>query len=188
MYSNRLPILISFTARHEQDFNFNLQCNIKHKPDPLIANVKAKGYAVNTALSYTSHDIGTEVSLSVTKDDKRVIDFGSISVNERALGEISIYNNGHYNMEYRWSLSERCKTVLNRELTELIHISPIEGTVPPQERARCQLTFAPPVKMILKKCDIQLQVSTTCVATLLLNKAQACMHIRMHRNEVAGYT
>ena len=53
------------------------------------------------------------------------------------------------------------------EHTELVCVSPNEGTVLPQDRARCELTFSPPVKMVLKGCDIQLQVSVLYRVTLL---------------------
>ena len=149
---------MSFTARHEQDYNFNLKCNIKHKPDPLILNVKATGYAINTALSYTSPN-GTEVSLPVAKPESRIINFGSVPVNERALGQISIFNHGQYNMEYKWVLSSKCKLKTKGEVKDLVFVSPLEGTVVPQDRVRCEVTFSPPTKMVLKGCELQLQVS-----------------------------
>ena len=152
---SRIPVTVSFTARHEQDYNFSLNCKIKHKPDPLVLNVKAKGYAINTALSYTSPG-GTEISLPVGKSETRVINFGSVPVNERALGQISVFNNGEYNMEYKWVLSSKCKTKAGGDL---VCLSPIEGTVVPQDRAKFEVTFSPPSKMVLKGCEIQLQVS-----------------------------
>ena len=97
----RLLIDISFTATQDQDFNFNLQCRVKRKPTPLVLNIKAQGYAVNAALSYTSPD-GEEKSLPVAKNEKRMINFGHVPVNERALGRISLYNDGQYAFEYSW--------------------------------------------------------------------------------------
>ena len=155
----RLPIEISFTATQDQDFNFNLQCRVKRKPTPLVLNVKAQGYAVNAALSYTSPD-GEEKSLPITKNEKRMINFGHVPVNERALGRISLYNNGQYAFEYRWMLSERCLMPggFGKGQT-LVSIDPEQGTVEPHDRSCCELAFAPASKMTLKGCEIMLDVS-----------------------------
>lgn len=50
----RLPIELSYTATLPQEFSFNLECRVKHKPTPLRLNLKAKGYQVKMRLSFTS--------------------------------------------------------------------------------------------------------------------------------------
>ena len=155
-----MPVEVCFTANQEQDFNFNLQCRVKRKPTPLMLNVKAQGYSVNASLSYTSPD-GEEKSLPVAKSEKRVINFGHVSVNERALWRISLYNNGQYAFEYRWVLSERCHMQggFDREQS-LVCIDPEQGMVEPHDHICCELAFAPPSKMTLKGCEITLEVSS----------------------------
>jgi hydrocephalus-inducing protein len=161
-----LPIDISFTATQDQDFNFNLQCRVKRKPTPLVLNVKAQGYAINAALSYTSPN-GEEMSLPITKNEKRMINFGHVPVNERALGRISLYNNGQYALEYRWVLSERCLLPggggggggFGSSGQTLVSIAPEEGTVEAHDKSCCELVFAPPSRVTLKGCEIMLDVN-----------------------------
>ena len=155
---------MSFTATQEQDFNFNLQCKVKRKPTPLVLNVKAQGYSVNATLSYTSPE-GVEMSLPVAKSERRVINFGRVPVNERALGRLSLYNNGQYPFEYRWALSAKCRLPgggFDRDQT-LVRIDPEQGMVEPHDRSCCELAFAPPSKMSLKGCEIVLEVRAMSV-------------------------
>ena len=167
--TSRLPVEISFTASQEQDFNFNLQCKVKRKPTPLILNVKAQGYAVNATLSYTSPD-GVEMSLPMARAEKRIINFGQVPVNERALGRISLYNNGQYPFEYGWVLSERCRTRggLGGDRT-LVSINPEKGMIDPHDRSCCELAFAPPSKLNLKGCEIVLEASSIYLHTTHIN-------------------
>ena len=127
-----------------------------------MLNVKAQGYAINAALSYTSPD-GEERSLPIAKNEKRMINFGHVPVNERALGRISLYNNGQYAFEYRWVLSERCLMPGGGGFGEgqmsLVSIDPEQGTVEAHNRICCELAFAPPSKITLKGCKIMLDVS-----------------------------
>ena len=156
----RLPVEICFTATQALDFNFNLQCRVKRKPTPLVLNVKAQGYSVNAALSYTSPD-GEERSLPIAKNEKRTINFGHVPVNERALGRISLYNNGQYPFEYRWVLSEKCLLAGGYGKSQtLVSVDPGKGMVEPHDRSCCELAFAPPSKMKLKACEILLDVSS----------------------------
>ena len=174
----RLPIEISFTATQGQDFNFNLQCRVKRKPTPLMLNVKAQGYAINAALSYTSPD-GEERSLPIGKNEKRMIIFGHVPVNERALGRISLYNNGQYAFEYRWVLSERCLMPGGGGFDKgrtLVSVDPEHGTVEPHDKNCCELAFAPPSKMTLKGCEIMLDVSIMYICTPCTCMKHACMH------------
>ena len=126
-----------------------------------MLNVKAQGYFVNAALSYTSPD-GEEKSLPIAKSEKRMINFGHVPVNERALGRISLYNNGQYVFEYCWVLSEKCLTPggFGKDQT-LVSIDPGQGMVEPHDRSCCELAFAPPSKMNLRGCEIMLDVSST---------------------------
>ncbi len=60
-------------------------------------------------------------------------------------------------MDYKWILSSKCKTKAGYDL---VCLSPMEGTVVPQDKAKFEVTFSPPLKMVLKGCEIQLQVSS----------------------------
>ena len=132
-----------------------------------MLNVKAQGYSVNATLSYTSPE-GTEMSLPMSKSEKRTINFGRVPVNERALGRISLYNNGQYPFEYRWRLSEKCRSPGGfGEGQSLVSVSPDQGMVGPHDRGCCEVAFAPPSKMSLKGCEIVLEVSGATVHILV---------------------
>ena len=125
-----------------------------------MLNVKAKGYAVSASLSYTRPD-GVELSLPMAKSEKRLINFGHVPVNERALGRICLTNNGQYAFEYRWVLSEKCRMAGGfNKAQSLVSIEPEQGVVEAHDRCCCELAFAPPSKMNLKGCEIVLEVSS----------------------------
>ena len=153
----RLPIEISFTVQQEDEFNFNLRCNVKRKPTPLVLNVKAEGYAINATLSYISPD-GMETNLPVARSEKRIINFGQVPVNEKALGQVSLSNTGQYSFEYQWVLFERCQKRQETDTQPIVSIVPERGMVEPNERVRCELAFAPPSKLTLKGCELRLEV------------------------------
>ena len=75
-------------------------------------------------------------------------------VNERPLGQVSILNHGQYRFEYCWVLSERKG---GREQWQL-DITPKEGAVEPYDRARCELSFSPTTKTVLRGCELILKV------------------------------
>ena len=103
------------------------------------------------------------MSLPMAKSERRVINFGQVPVNERALGRISLCNNGQYAFEYGWIFSERCRMQGGFDKDQaLVSVNPEKGMVEPHERCCCELAFAPPAKMNLKGCEIFLEVSFVC--------------------------
>ena len=83
--------------------------------------------------------------------------FDQVPVDERALGQVVVINHGDYNFQYRWCLSERCMAAGARGC-QLVSIGTAEGTVPAHDRSSCDLTFAPPKRMMLKDCTLTLEV------------------------------
>jgi len=153
--NGKLPVVISFMAAQEGEYNFNLQCSVRRKPSPLLLNVKAEGYAISTSLSYTNPE-GQEESLPVGQGEKRTIDFGQVPVNERALGQVSILNHGQYSFEYHWVISKRWRTG-HQEQWQLA-VTPEQGMVEPYDRVGCELSFSPSTEMVLKGCEIMLEI------------------------------
>ena len=74
----KLPVEIAFKAVQEKEYNFNLKCSVKKKPTPLVLNVKADGYGINTALSYSTPE-GEDQHLPIAKTEKRIINFGQVT-------------------------------------------------------------------------------------------------------------
>ena len=73
----RLPIEVSFTASLPQDFSFNLECRVKHKPTPLRLNVKAQGHKVKMGLSFTNTS-GDTVDIPLHSPANCEINFGKV--------------------------------------------------------------------------------------------------------------
>ena len=77
MVWNRLPIHVSFVATQEIEYNFNLQCQVKKKPSPIILNVKAEGFLITYALHYEDRK-GSMVELFTGKGSTRTIELGKV--------------------------------------------------------------------------------------------------------------
>ena len=121
-----------------------------------------------------------------------------VPVNERALGQLSILNHGQYSFEYQWRMSERCQHP-GGQGCQLVAILPEEGVVEPNDRVRCELAFAPPSKMVLKSCELILEVCRgiadwcvcVCVVCILLqvvNKnGQFALSCNLHLHTFTSY-
>ena len=66
-------------ATREREYNFNLQCQVKKKPSPIILNVKAEGFLITYTLHYEDCK-GSMVELFTGKGLNRCIDFGKVSM------------------------------------------------------------------------------------------------------------
>ena len=136
-------------------------CHVKRKLKPLVLNVKAQGYAINTAITCKGPD-GKEFELQLDKAVKRAIDFKQVHVNEKSLWELCVYNHGLYSFEYKWRLSEKCLQ-LGSDGGQVIMVQPEEGVVPAHDKVKCSLVFSPAGKMSLKGSSLTLSVSR-CVS------------------------
>lgn len=78
MLLSRLPVRVSFVATREREYNFNLQCQVKKKPSPVILNVKAEGFLITYTLHYEDCK-GSMVEIPTTKKGpKKCIDLGEV--------------------------------------------------------------------------------------------------------------
>ena len=96
-------------------------------------------------------------------------------VNERALGQVSILNHGQYRFEYKWVLLEKKG---GREQWQL-GITPKAGAVEPYDRARCELSFSPTVKTVLRGCELVLEVRRRPLK-LSLCIVELCLVVHVH--------
>lgn len=81
---------MSFTTSLPQEFSFNLECRVRHKPTPLRLNVKARGYEVKMGLSFTNTS-GDTVDIPVHSQATREIKFGKVLVPNFA--DFPLYDN-----------------------------------------------------------------------------------------------
>ena len=73
----RLAIHVSFVATREREYNFNLQCQVKKKPSPIILNVKAEGFLITYTLHYEDRK-GSMTELFTGKGPAKCIDLGKV--------------------------------------------------------------------------------------------------------------
>ena len=64
-------------ATQEREYNFNLQCQVKKKPSPIILNVKAEGFLITYTLQYEDRK-GSMTELLTGKRLARCIDLGKV--------------------------------------------------------------------------------------------------------------
>ena len=147
----RLPVEIRFTAKHQKEYSFTLNCKVKHKMTLLSMKVKAEGYIIKLGLSHSSPD-GIVVEMPVGQLDSRVLDLDQVQINEKRLEQLSIFNHSLYGFEYHWTFTLQGRRV------DMFSINPDHGDVAPGNKQVCQLSFTPTTKMILKNCQLTLEV------------------------------
>ena len=87
-----LPVEILFAPKNEQQYNYNLVCNVKRKSRPITLNVKGIGYILR-------HQVFIHQTL-INNDQINNLDFGDIYVNESTVRVITIENQGDFNFDY----------------------------------------------------------------------------------------
>lgn len=151
VYLYRLPLEIRFTPQHQKDYSFSLKCKVKRKMTLLSMKVKAEGYGIELGLSHSSPG-GSEVELPVGQLDPRVLDLGQVQINENRVEYISLFNHSLYSLEYSWTISHKKRHV------NTFTITPQTAEVASGNKQVCQLLFLPTTKMIIKNCQLILEV------------------------------
>ena len=174
----RLPIRISFVATREREYNFNLQCQVKNKPSPIILNVKAEGFLITYTLHYEDSK-GSMVELLTGKGASRCIKFNNVciyilfnihclkfisnqvEVQEKCLKQICLINTGKYSFEYAWELVDTRGVLTTKSPADspIMSIRPLEGNAEPNQRTMSELMFCPPTKLELKGTELILKVN-----------------------------
>ena len=105
----RVPVMLTFKPQEEVVYNFNIQCEVKRKPNKLSLNIKGEGYAVHPVIQIEESDsafIGSGgrshfVPLRPTPATNYA-DFGSVQVLDTVSKKIIVGNTGKYNFDYVW--------------------------------------------------------------------------------------
>ncbi|XP_057292027.1 hydrocephalus-inducing protein-like [Hydractinia symbiolongicarpus] len=156
---SKIPIYIVYQPTTEAEVNFNLLCRVKKKTTPLTLNVKAEGFCVNVKLS-CEDSTGNEVNL--LQKGTNLINFGEVELNEKAVRQLYIENDGQFNLDFNWIITNPSKPRHNKEAWSIdnlpVTIIPESGTVATCSKRRCQLAFCPPCKFTLKNCQLALKI------------------------------
>lgn len=148
--SSETVITITFKPTTERNFNYNLVCNVKRKPIPLVVNIKGEGYEIHEKISSEMAD-SSMFELASGTDVENVLDFGEIQVNERRSKKVVVENVGKVNLDFRWQFVTRNNP--------FISISPEFGSVAKGESLTCEIVFFPTSTIQLKPAKL------SCVIT-----------------------
>ncbi|XP_039618305.1 hydrocephalus-inducing protein-like [Polypterus senegalus] len=144
-----LPVIISFKPTNEGKVNFNLQCNIKRKTQPLTLHVKAEVYYMNVSVQYeNSEGILTDLSLDMENN----ICFGQVGYNEESAFHFLISNTGTYNLDFIWEI---CGP---DDVLQFLKINPLKDKVLPGVQIQSTLTFCPKQFCVIKNAGLCLKI------------------------------
>ena len=86
-----------------------------------------------------------------------------VEVNEKVVRQLFIENTGKFNIDFSWHITQSKKPKgLKDAWTKSdppISVVPDNGTIESNNRMKCQLSFCPPCDMLLRGCELMLNVS-----------------------------
>ncbi len=91
----------------------------------------------------------------------QVLFFMQVEINEKALRNIYIANNGRFNLDYAWEgLPDggAAGGAGKRGASAAVDVTPRAGAVTCGDRTACQLIYVPTAKGTLKGCNLTLKV------------------------------
>ena len=94
--NSRSPIVLVFKPHEEILYNFNIQCDVKRKPNKLSLNIKGEGYGVHAQLQLEQLDeqgIMRYVTLRCAPA-VNYADFGAVQVLDSVTKGLTVTNNG----------------------------------------------------------------------------------------------
>lgn len=101
------PIHLEFIPKHERSYNYNLQCFIEERAEPLGLNVKGTGYKLHHVLARKGGEV-------LSSKEPNLLNFGEIFVKEEKTHVLSISNTGDFNFDY---IIRRKENVSDIEIT-----------------------------------------------------------------------
>ena len=158
-----VPITVSYLPKKEGSVNFNVQCSVSRKPNPLRLNVKAEGYLIRElvelepAESFAVGQLGpmpgqqnkTSVPIKLAPFPARnTLTLGRVTVEDSCSRSVTIRNEGDFPIELEWDLG----------MNKRISVSPEFFSVAPGDKATCDVVYAPDAVQQLKEYKILLSV------------------------------
>jgi hypothetical protein len=104
----KIPISLAFKPQEEVAYNFNIQLDVKRKPNKLSINVKGEGYAVHPLIQLeqgerTGSNVGDRYLTLRPAPSVNYADFGAVQVLDSISKKLSVLNSGKYNFDYVWN-------------------------------------------------------------------------------------
>lgn len=141
----KFPITFLFKPNEEVAYNFNLQCEVKRKPNKLSINVKGEGYAVHPIIVLEQSEeqavAGNRFQTLKPSPAVNYADFGAVQVLDSISKKFTVTNNGKYNFDYLWDTESGNSLTLSG--------GKMGGTLHKGEEISYTITFAP-----MKECGL----------------------------------
>ena len=141
----KCPITFLFKPSEEVAYNFNLQCDVKRKPNKLSINVKGEGYAVHPIILLEQNEeqavAGNRFQTLKPSPAVNYADFGAVQVLDSITKKFTVTNNGKYNFDYLWDTESGNNLTLSG--------GKMGGTLHKGEEMSYNITFAP-----MKECSL----------------------------------
>ena len=181
----RVEVEVEFSPSEEKEYNFNLPCRIKKKPQVLSLNVKGEGYAIHDVLLLEEDGEGAQArQLSVEAVTPAT--FGRVPVHEHAVKRLALANSGKVNFDFAWSITGSPSRVpranalyvakgrapapgaLAAAALKAVRVHPEKGRVTRGSRINCQVEFSPDSELCLDGLVLRCVVAGTKVYNVAL--------------------
>ena len=91
--NSEFNVNLEFIPKNERSYNYNLQCFIAERAEPLGLNVKGTGYKLHHVLAVKGGEV-------LSSKEPNLLDFGEIFIKEEKTHVLSISNTGDFNFDY----------------------------------------------------------------------------------------
>ena len=123
-------VTVLFSPEMVQPYNFQLYCDVKKKPSPLVINVRCLTYSVQADL--VSNDTGEKQDTAETS----IVNFKSIPVFDVVKRSYTLFNNGDHPFDFDWRVHQR------KTAGKVLSIKPPRGSVDAGGRTNCEIIFS----------------------------------------------
>ena len=147
-----LPINVYFTPKLVQPYNFQMFCDIKKKPSPLLVNIRCASYSVK-ALLFDDASVPLEPAVPTS------LDFGSIAVYDNVRRPYLLQNNGDHPFNFDWTVQR--KKLGHSSTTNVLTVEPATGSLESGGRMVCNICFAQKVAIPVALKDIMVACKVT---------------------------
>lgn len=96
---NEVPINLEFVPLLENAYNYNLQCAIEQRSEPLALNIKGEGYKLH-------HLLSIDRGKGLNAQELNLIDFGEMFVKDSKSQVLTISNTGNFNFDFMIKFKE----------------------------------------------------------------------------------
>jgi hydrocephalus-inducing protein len=151
-------VIVTFKPLEEREFNFNVVCNVKRKKEPLVLNVKGRGYKIHASLTL-DEPAGKRTLYPGIAD---VLDFGMLQMQESRKVGLILKNSSTKNINFQVRMfsgaSKRPRQIGNHEQPPYLAISNTQGVAAKKSETPIELIYAPKDAHALDGSQLQIVI------------------------------